>query len=150
MLAFQTKRVVTCWGVPLLGTRLCLPGQRSHDDDYAAARVVPPCASHSEPPLPHACSIPQLCSFLTEVAGGPGYIICNSVGGLAGLEAAIARPDLVKGVQLINISLRHAHNARTGYHGFIHFQTTTWQRLTSYVASRSVFRTDLCTCMTVQ
>lgn len=55
---------------------------------------------------------PQLCNFLTEVAGGPGYIICNSVGGLAGLEAAIARPDLVKGVQLINISLRHACNAR--------------------------------------
>eukprot|EP00199_Chlamydomonas_sp_CCMP681_P001899 CAMPEP_0119102830 /NCGR_PEP_ID=MMETSP1180-20130426/1445_1 /TAXON_ID=3052 ORGANISM="Chlamydomonas cf sp, Strain CCMP681" /NCGR_SAMPLE_ID=MMETSP1180 /ASSEMBLY_ACC=CAM_ASM_000741 /LENGTH=370 /DNA_ID=CAMNT_0007087191 /DNA_START=6 /DNA_END=1118 /DNA_ORIENTATION=+ len=55
----------------------------------------------------------QLCDFIEEVVGQPSHLICNSVGGLSGLEAAIARPDLVKGVQLLDISLRALHMKRT-------------------------------------
>lgn len=37
------------------------------------------------------------------------FLSANSVGGLAALEAAIARPDAVAGVQVLNISLRGLH-----------------------------------------
>ncbi|KAF5833880.1 Alpha/Beta hydrolase protein, partial [Dunaliella salina] len=48
----------------------------------------------------------QLVDFIQEIVQKPSFIITNSVGGLAGLEAGIAREDLVKGVQLMDISLR--------------------------------------------
>ncbi|KAK9868847.1 hypothetical protein WJX84_007219 [Apatococcus fuscideae] len=52
----------------------------------------------------------QLLDFMEQKMGGdPAFLICNSVGGLAGLQAAIFRPDLVRGVQLMNISLRLLH-----------------------------------------
>lgn len=37
------------------------------------------------------------------------YIICNSVGGIAGLQMQIDDPSKVKGLMLINISLRMLH-----------------------------------------
>ncbi len=37
------------------------------------------------------------------------YLVCNSVGGLVGLQLAVDRPDLVKGVMVLNISLRMLH-----------------------------------------
>ncbi|PSC67131.1 chloroplastic isoform X2, partial [Micractinium conductrix] len=51
----------------------------------------------------------QLRAFTKEVIGGPVTLTCNSVGGLAGLQAAIDEPALFKGVQVINISLRMLH-----------------------------------------
>ncbi|KAL6753405.1 Alpha/Beta hydrolase protein [Haematococcus lacustris] len=54
----------------------------------------------------------QLCDFLEQVVGEPAVLVCNSVGGLAGLEASILRPDLVKAVQLLDISLRGLHVKR--------------------------------------
>ena len=64
-------------------------------------------------PYLHSPWPPQLCDFITEVVGSPAFIVCNSVGGLAGLEAAVAQPALVRGVQLIDISLRGLHVKRT-------------------------------------
>ncbi|GAB5031369.1 epoxide hydrolase 4-like [Nannochloropsis oceanica] len=37
------------------------------------------------------------------------YLVCNSVGGLVGLQLAVDRPSLVRGVMLLNISLRMLH-----------------------------------------
>lgn len=51
----------------------------------------------------------QLRCFISEVIGGPVTLTCNSVGGLAGLQAAVDDPSLIKGVQVINISLRMLH-----------------------------------------
>jgi pimeloyl-ACP methyl ester carboxylesterase len=51
----------------------------------------------------------QICSFISEVACEPTVIVANSVGGVAALQAAATRPDLVKGVVLINISMRMLH-----------------------------------------
>lgn len=48
-----------------------------------------------------------------QVIQQPAHLVCNSVGGLAALEASISRPDLVNGVQLIDISLRGLHEKRT-------------------------------------
>lgn len=51
----------------------------------------------------------QAISFIEQKVKEPVYIVCNSVGGVAGLTTAVKRPDLVKGVVLINISLRLLH-----------------------------------------
>eukprot|EP00898_Chlorokybus_atmophyticus_P004949 jgi/Chlat1/5455/Chrsp36S05448 len=51
----------------------------------------------------------QVLDFCREVAGGPAFLICNSVGGIVGLLAAVDEPEMVKGVFLLNISLRMLH-----------------------------------------
>ncbi|KAL4422541.1 hypothetical protein ABPG75_008738 [Micractinium tetrahymenae] len=52
----------------------------------------------------------QLRAFTKEViGGGPATLTCSSVGGIAGLQAAIDEPALFSGVQVINISLRMLH-----------------------------------------
>ncbi|KAL0045202.1 hypothetical protein WJX82_000513 [Trebouxia sp. C0006] len=54
----------------------------------------------------------QLSAFIEEVVGEPAFLICNSVGGIAGLQAAVQSPKLVLGVQLQNVSLRMLHKKR--------------------------------------
>eukprot|EP01038_Epipyxis_sp_PR26KG_P013760 gene13760-18453_t len=49
------------------------------------------------------------CSFITDIIKEPCYVVCNSVGGVAGLQSAVQRPDLIKGIVLIDISLRMLH-----------------------------------------
>ena len=51
----------------------------------------------------------QIEDFLDEVVGTPAYVACNSVGGVAGLQAAVDAPTKVRGVVLMNISLRGLH-----------------------------------------
>lgn len=51
----------------------------------------------------------QLQDFIVEKVGEPAFLSCNSVGGIAGLQTAKDSPQLVRGVQIINISLRMLH-----------------------------------------
>ena len=39
----------------------------------------------------------------------PAFVACNSVGGVAGLQAAVDAPEKIKGVVLMNVSLRGLH-----------------------------------------
>jgi pimeloyl-ACP methyl ester carboxylesterase len=51
----------------------------------------------------------QLRDFVAQVVGEPAVLSCNSVGGLAGLQAAGDDSSLILAVQVINISLRMLH-----------------------------------------
>mmetsp|Transcript_26574 Transcript_26574/g.26821 ORF Transcript_26574/g.26821 Transcript_26574/m.26821 type:complete len:340 (+) Transcript_26574:40-1059(+) len=51
----------------------------------------------------------QTVNFVTEVVKEPTYLVCNSVGGVVGLQAAKISPNMIKGVILINISMRMLH-----------------------------------------
>ena len=51
----------------------------------------------------------QLRAFVKDVVGEPAFLMCNSVGGVAGLQAAVDDKALVRGVVLLNISLRGLH-----------------------------------------
>lgn len=51
----------------------------------------------------------QTIQFIEEVVRKPVFLVSNSVGGIAALKTAVERPDLVKGVVLIDISLRMLH-----------------------------------------
>ena len=55
----------------------------------------------------------QILEFADAVAPGEKVLICtNSVGGIAGLEASIKRPDKVASVMLMNVSLRMLHEKK--------------------------------------
>ncbi|EFJ52272.1 hypothetical protein VOLCADRAFT_55777, partial [Volvox carteri f. nagariensis] len=54
----------------------------------------------------------QLTDFIQQKVGEPAFVVCNSVGGLAGLQASISAPHLVQGVQCLDISLRGLHVRR--------------------------------------
>lgn len=51
----------------------------------------------------------QLNAFIEEIVGEPAFIMCNSVGGVAGLQAAVDKPSSCRGVVCINPSLRGLH-----------------------------------------
>ncbi|CAO2832881.1 unnamed protein product [Amaranthus hypochondriacus] len=51
----------------------------------------------------------QLNDFCREVVKDEAFFICNSIGGLVGLSAAVAEPQICKGLVLLNISLRMLH-----------------------------------------
>ena len=51
----------------------------------------------------------QTTAFVDQTVREPCVLVSNSVGGVAALEAARTRPDLIKGVVLIDISLRLLH-----------------------------------------
>ena len=51
----------------------------------------------------------QINTFIEEKIQGPTVLIANSVGGVAALQSAVTRPELIQGVILINISMRMLH-----------------------------------------
>ena len=51
----------------------------------------------------------QTIDFVNNVVKEPVVVVSNSVGGLVALQAAVERPDIIKGVILIDISLRLLH-----------------------------------------
>ncbi|CAN6693554.1 unnamed protein product [Malus baccata var. baccata] len=59
----------------------------------------------------------QLNDFCTDVVKGEAFFICNSIGGLVGLQAAVMEPQLCKGIMLLNISLRMLHISKQPWYG---------------------------------
>lgn len=54
----------------------------------------------------------QTAFFIEEVVREPSILVCNSIGGLVGLQTSIKNKSLVKGIILINISLRQLHKRK--------------------------------------
>ncbi|KAK9128320.1 hypothetical protein Syun_017117 [Stephania yunnanensis] len=59
----------------------------------------------------------QLNDFCTEVVKGEAFFICNSIGGIVGLQAAVMEPHICKGIILLNISLRMLHIKKQPWYG---------------------------------
>ena len=53
----------------------------------------------------------QISSFIRDVVKKPCILVCNSVGGVAGLQASLTQDNskIIKGIILIDISLRLLH-----------------------------------------
>ena len=54
----------------------------------------------------------QILDFCREVVGGPALLIGNSIGCIAAMQAAVDGPEWVKGVALLNCSLRLLHDRK--------------------------------------
>jgi pimeloyl-ACP methyl ester carboxylesterase len=56
----------------------------------------------------------QVIDFCREVIGQPVYLVANSIGCVVALQAAVDAPDWIKGIVMINCSLRLLHDRRRG------------------------------------
>lgn len=54
----------------------------------------------------------QIADFCTEVVGEPVFLVGNSIGCIAAMQAAIYAPDTTIGVALLNCSLRLLHDRK--------------------------------------
>ncbi|CAN0927309.1 Pheophytinase, chloroplastic, partial [Linum grandiflorum] len=59
----------------------------------------------------------QVNDFCIEVVNDEAFFICNSIGGLVGLQAAVMEPLRCKGIVLLNISLRMLHITKQPWFG---------------------------------
>ncbi|XVE78749.1 hypothetical protein DITRI_Ditri14bG0003300 [Diplodiscus trichospermus] len=59
----------------------------------------------------------QLNDFCSEVVKDEAFFICNSIGGLVGLQAAVTKPHICRGILLLNISLRMLHIKKQPWFG---------------------------------
>ncbi|KAK2986554.1 hypothetical protein RJ640_022432, partial [Escallonia rubra] len=59
----------------------------------------------------------QLNDFCADVVKDEAFFICNSIGGLVGLQAAVLEPQKCKGILLLNISLRMLHIKKQPWFG---------------------------------
>ncbi|KAI3924317.1 hypothetical protein MKW98_032518 [Papaver atlanticum] len=59
----------------------------------------------------------QINEFCTDVIKDEAFFICNSIGGLVGLQAAVMEPQICKGIVLLNISLRMLHIKKQPWFG---------------------------------
>jgi len=53
----------------------------------------------------------QLCDFTEEVIGGKTALVCNSIGTISGLQAALDRPDAFEGLLSVSPNFRELHSA---------------------------------------
>jgi len=54
----------------------------------------------------------QLCEFIEQVVEAEAAtLVCNSIGSISGLQAAVDRPNLIKGVMIVNPNFRELHVA---------------------------------------
>jgi pimeloyl-ACP methyl ester carboxylesterase len=56
----------------------------------------------------------QIVDFCREVVGGPVFLVGNSVGCIAAMQAAVYAPDIALGVAMLNCSLRLLHDRKRG------------------------------------
>lgn len=54
----------------------------------------------------------QIADFCREVVGGPVFLIGNSIGCIAAMQAAVDHPDIALGIALLNCSLRLLHDRK--------------------------------------
>jgi pimeloyl-ACP methyl ester carboxylesterase len=54
----------------------------------------------------------QIADFCREVVGGPAFLVANSVGCIAIMQAAVDHPEITPAVALLNCSLRLLHDRR--------------------------------------
>lgn len=54
----------------------------------------------------------QVAEFCREVVGTPAFLVGNSIGCIVAMQAAVDYPDWVKGVAMLNCSLRLLHERR--------------------------------------
>ncbi|KAF9686507.1 hypothetical protein SADUNF_Sadunf03G0165800 [Salix dunnii] len=96
----------------------------------------------------------QLNDFCVDVVKDDAFFICNSIGGVVGLQAAVIDPQICKGIMLLNISLRLLHIKKQPWFGrpFIRsFQsllrnTALGKAFFESVASSESVRSILCQC----
>ncbi|XP_068477130.1 uncharacterized protein [Phaseolus vulgaris] len=96
----------------------------------------------------------QLNEFCLDVIKDEAFFLCNSIGGVVGLQAAVLAPHICRGIVLLNISLRMLHIKKQPWYGkpFIRsFQrllrdTAVGKFFYKTIATKESVRNILCQC----
>ncbi|KAF8041113.1 hypothetical protein BT93_B3131 [Corymbia citriodora subsp. variegata] len=59
----------------------------------------------------------QINDFSVQVVKDKAFFICNSIGGVVGLQAAVMQPQICRGIIILNISLRMLHIKKQPWYG---------------------------------
>ncbi|KAL3752039.1 hypothetical protein ACJRO7_012799 [Eucalyptus globulus] len=59
----------------------------------------------------------QINDFSVQVVKDKAFFICNSIGGVVGLQAAVMQPQICRGIVILNISLRMLHIKKQPWYG---------------------------------
>ncbi|MGD1902555.1 MAG: alpha/beta fold hydrolase [Geitlerinemataceae cyanobacterium] len=89
--------------------------------------------------------------FCREIVGEPVFFVANSIGCVAAMQAAIAAPDLARGIVQLNCSLRLLHDRRRATQNiFKRYGTGVVQDLLSVPAVGKFFFSRVATANTVR
>ncbi|KAL4320595.1 hypothetical protein HN51_064758 [Arachis hypogaea] len=96
----------------------------------------------------------QLNDFCLDVVKDQAFFVCNSIGGVVGLQAAVVAPQMCRGIIILNISLRMLHIKKQPWYAkpFIRsFQrllrdTAVGKFFFKAVATKESVRNILCQC----
>ncbi|XAR62904.1 hypothetical protein NMG60_11017831 [Bertholletia excelsa] len=96
----------------------------------------------------------QLNDFCVEVVKDKAFFVCNSIGGVVSLQAAVLEPEICRGIVILNISLRMLHVKKQPWYGrplIRSFQsllrnTTLGKVFYKSVATSASVRSILCQC----
>lgn len=82
----------------------------------------------------------QIADFCEEAIGEPAFLIGNSIGCIAAMQAAVSRPAIARGVAALNISLRMLHDRKRGMlPWYRRFGAPAMQKALSYPAIAEFF-----------
>ncbi|KAG4919981.1 hypothetical protein JHK86_048794 [Glycine max] len=82
----------------------------------------------------------QLNEFCLDVIKDEAFFICNSIGGVVGLQAAVLAPHICQGIILLNISLRMLHIKKQPW------DTDVGKFFFKTIATKESVRNILCQC----
>jgi pimeloyl-ACP methyl ester carboxylesterase len=74
----------------------------------------------------------QILDFCREVIGGPAILVGNSIGCVVAMQAAVDGPEWVKGVALLNCSLRLLHDRKRATQPFYKQFAPVLQKVLQY------------------
>lgn len=77
----------------------------------------------------------QIADFCRQVVGGPAFLVGNSIGCIAAMQAATYNPDLALGVVVINCSLRMLHDRKRA--------SLPWYRRYGAALAQKLFRVKI-------
>ncbi len=78
----------------------------------------------------------QLLDFCREVIGEPAFLVGNSIGCIAALQAAVVEPQQVRGVAMLNCSLRMLHERKQAALPWYRRTSSRW--LQQVLANRAI------------
>lgn len=93
----------------------------------------------------------QIADFCREVVGEPVFLVGNSIGCIAAMQAAVYAPDMALGVAMLNCSLRLLHDRkRVNLPWYRRFGTPLVQKLLSFQPISQFFFNQLAKPKTVR
>lgn len=93
----------------------------------------------------------QILDFCQEIIGEPVFLVGNSIGCIVALQAAVEAPEWVRGIAMLNCSLRLLHDRkRSSLPWYRRWGTSLLQKLLAYPSLGQLFFAQLANARTIR